>query len=141
MKAMKKNKDYTISSGNIFADLELPDSQDRLTKADLASQINKLIEGKGLTQTAAAQLLGIDQPKISALNTGNLSGFSLERLFRFLNILDQDITIQITPKTHSKKNAYVVVSISKTKKVPARKNPSTQSHTRTIQARKKSKIV
>lgn len=83
---MKKNN-YTISSGNVFADLELPNSQEMLAKAELARQINRLIEKKELTQVAAAKLLEIDQPKISALSKGQLSGFSLERLFRFLNIL------------------------------------------------------
>jgi hypothetical protein len=58
--------------------------------------------------------LGIDQPKVSALHKGKLAGFSLERLFRFLNILGQDITIKITPK-HKTKNPHIEVSIAKTK--------------------------
>ena len=84
---MKKNKDYDISSGNVFADLELSYPEERLAKAELAYQINNLIQKKKLTQIAAAELLDIDQPKISALSTGKLSGFSLEMLSRFLNIL------------------------------------------------------
>ena len=86
---MKKNKDYIISSGNIFEDLGAAHPEERLAKAELAYQINSLIEERELTQKQAAQLLGIDQPKISSLRTGKLSGFSLERLFRFLNILGQ----------------------------------------------------
>lgn len=82
---MKKNKDYEVSSGNVFADLGLPDSGELLAKAELARQINNIITSKKLTQTAAAALLGVDQPKISALSKGKLTGFSLERLFRFLN--------------------------------------------------------
>ena len=89
---MKKKNNYIVSSGNVFSDLELPDSQEMLTKAELARQINHLIEQKKLTQSAAAKLLEIDQPKISALSKGKLSGFSLERLFRFLTILGQPIT-------------------------------------------------
>ncbi len=68
-----------------------------LVKADLAIQINKLIKKRKLNQTDAAKLLGLDQPKISALNRGRLSGFSVERLFKLLSILDQDIEIVIKP--------------------------------------------
>src|SRR5579872_7462928 len=116
---MKKNKDYEIGSGNIFADLGLPNPDELLAKAELAHQINIIIKHKKLTQSAAATLLGIDQPKISALSTGKLSGFSLERLFRFLTILGQDIIINVTPKARSKKIAHVVVNTQKIVKKPA----------------------
>lgn len=80
-----KNNDYEVevSSGNVFSDLGLSNPEERLAKANLAIQINELIKKKKLTQKAAAELLDIDQPKISALSTGRLSGFALERLFRF----------------------------------------------------------
>src|SRR3990172_6212398 len=84
---MNKKKDYTLSTGNIFADLGFADAEERMAKVNLALQINVLIKRKKLTQKQAAELLNIDQPKISALFTGKLSGFSLERLFRFLSIL------------------------------------------------------
>ncbi len=132
---MKKKIDYTISSGNIFADLGFPDSEERLAKTNLAIQINKLIKRKKLTQIQAAELLGIDQPKISALSTGKLSGFSLERLFRFLTILGQDITINITPKARSKKIANVIVSLPKFIKKPVA--PRKNVGVKTIHARKK----
>jgi len=115
---MKKNNDYIIGSGNVFADLGLSNPEERLAKAELARQINNLIKQKSFTQIEAAKLLDIDQPKISALSKGKLSGFSIERLFRFLNILGQNITINITPKTRAKKKAVVVVSFSKPKKKP-----------------------
>ena len=115
---MNKKKDYTISSGNIFADLGFPDAEERMAKINLALQINTLIKRKKLTQKQAAELLDIDQPKISALSTGKLTGFSLERLFRFLTILGQDITINITPKARSKKIAHVIVSTPKIIKKP-----------------------
>jgi len=70
-----------VSSGNIFADLNVQNPEERLAKAELARQINKLIKQRGFTQVAASELLQIDQPKVSALNNGQLSGFSLERLF------------------------------------------------------------
>lgn len=89
LKNMDK-KDFETSSGSVFADLGASNPEERLAKAKLAMQINILIKEKGLSQKAAAELLGIDQPKISALYKGKLAGFSLERLFRFLNILGQD---------------------------------------------------
>ena len=133
---MKKNKDYEVSSGNVFADLGLPDSGELLAKAELARQINNIINSKKLTQTAAATLLGVDQPKISALSKGKLTGFSLERLFRFLNILDQTITIKVSPKIKSRKPNDVIVSVPKLKKIPVKKPPMSMPSLR-IQARKK----
>ncbi|HTM06383.1 MAG TPA: helix-turn-helix transcriptional regulator [Patescibacteria group bacterium] len=115
---MNKKKDYSVSSGNIFADLGFPDAEERMAKTNLAIQINTLIKRKKLTQKQAAELLDIDQPKISALSTGKLAGFSLERLFRFLTILGQDITINITPKSRSKKIAHVIVSTPNVIKKP-----------------------
>ena len=132
---MKKNNDYLVSSGNLFADIGASNAEERFAKLKLAIQINNLIQKKKLTQTAAAELLDIDQPKISALSTGKLSGFSLERLFRFLNILGQDITIKVTPKTRSKPKADVSVSIPK-KIVPIPKQP-TASNAARVQTRKK----
>ncbi len=134
---MKRKNNYTMSSGNIFADLGFPNPEEMLAKAELARQINNLIKQKKLTQIAAAELLGIDQPKISLLGKGRLSGFSLERLFRFLNILDQDIIIKITSKARSKKKADVSVSFPKTKKSPIIKPPSVTSNPLAIQAQKK----
>lgn len=133
---MTKNKKYEISSGNIFADLGLPNPEERLAKAELAYQINSLIQEKELTQTAAAKLLDIDQPKISALSSGKLSGFSLERLFRFLNILDQDITIKISPKKRSRKKSEIIVTVPYIKKSPASGNAPI---TRSVYVRKKAK--
>lgn len=89
--------EITKSSGNVFADLELPNAEEYLVKAELAYQINQVIKEKGFKQIEAAEILGIDQPKISALNRGRLSGFSIERLFKFLVALNQDIEIMIRP--------------------------------------------
>ena len=94
-KRKNKNVDYEVSSGNVFADLGLRNPEVLLIKADLMFEISQAIEAQGLTQTAAAELLGIDQPKISALVRGRLSGFSLERLFRYLNALGKDIEIAV----------------------------------------------
>jgi predicted XRE-type DNA-binding protein len=85
----------TPSSGNAFADLGLPDAEDRLAKAELARQIGAIIRNRRLTQSATADILGVDQPKVSALVNGRLAGFSLERLMHFLTLLGQDVEIVV----------------------------------------------
>jgi len=97
---IRKNEklESTPSSGNVFADLGLPNSGELLVKAELARQINTIIEDRGWTQEQAAEKLGIDQPKVSALSCGRLRGFSVERLIDFLNKLDRDVDIIIKLK-------------------------------------------
>jgi predicted XRE-type DNA-binding protein len=92
----------TRSSGNVFADLKLANADEKLTRVRLAVAINKILEAKGLRQQAAAKLLELNQPKISALVNYQLKGFSVERLLRFLNALDRDVEIVIRPKRRSK---------------------------------------
>lgn len=75
------------SSGNVFADLGLPDADDLLLKAQLASAVADLIREKGLSQRKAAGLLGITQPEVCAIMNGKLRGFSLARLIRSLKAL------------------------------------------------------
>jgi len=89
---------YEKSSGNVYEDLELPDSDERLVKAKLAMRIEIIIEKRNLKQAEAAKILGINQPKVSALINGRLSGFSIERLFHFLNLLNQDVEIIVKNK-------------------------------------------
>jgi predicted XRE-type DNA-binding protein len=98
------------SSGNVFADLGLPQPEDRLAKAELARRISEIIAERGLTQLEAAGLLGIDQPKISALVRGRLGGFSLERLMRFLNLLGRDVQIVVKPKPKRRRQAILSVA-------------------------------
>jgi predicted XRE-type DNA-binding protein len=135
---MKKKIDYEMSSGNVFADLGLPYAEELLIKSDLVYQINNIIKKKKLNQAQAAKLLNIDQPKISALNRGKLSGFSLERLIRFLNILDQEITIKVTPKkkSHKKTNFEISLPVSIKKKPVINRQPIVRDGV-SIQARKK----
>lgn len=83
------------SSGNVFADLKLADPQTLLAKAELVHQIQIIIESAKLTQKQVAQMLGIDQPKISALLRGQTKGFSTDRLMKFLLALGRDIEIRI----------------------------------------------
>jgi predicted XRE-type DNA-binding protein len=92
----------TPSSGNVFADLGLAEPEEELTKAQLASHLRQILKRRRLTQTAAAALMGIDQPKVSALLNGRLANFSSERLMRLLTALGQDVEItrrsNIAPK-------------------------------------------
>ncbi len=85
------------SSGNIFADLALPDAEGLAAKAALVQRIIDVIGARRLTQAQAAALLGVRQPKVSALMRGKLDGFSSDRLFRFLNALGQNVEIVIRP--------------------------------------------
>ena len=109
---MKKKIQYEESSGNVFADLGIENPEEALDKAELARQIGKLIKKKKLTQKQAAEILGIDQPKISALIRGRLRSFSLERLIRFLNELGQDVSIMISPAKSKTERGHTWISES-----------------------------
>jgi predicted XRE-type DNA-binding protein len=91
-------RDYIESSGNVFADLGLPNPEEMLAKAELAIKIAEILRQRRLTQVQAAEVLGVDQPKVSALIRGRLSGFSIERLLRFLLLLGTDVSITIMPR-------------------------------------------
>jgi predicted XRE-type DNA-binding protein len=104
------NRESTPSSGNVFADLNLPRADDLLVKAELAAKIIAEIERRRMTQTRAAATLGVDQPKISALKQGKLSGFSIERLMRFLLLLGRDIEITVKGKPKSRSTARLRVA-------------------------------
>jgi predicted XRE-type DNA-binding protein len=103
-------KDYIVGSGNVFQDLSHPRPAEALAKAELARKIGTLIAKRGLTQAAAAELLKIDQPKISALVRGRLAGFSLDRLVRFLVLLGSDVQIVVKPRTRAMGRARVLVA-------------------------------
>ena len=95
--------EITKSSGNVFADLGLPNPEKHLAKVELAYQINSIIEKRGLKQVEAAKILGIDQPKVSALSCGQLDNFSIERLIGFLNKLDRDVEIVVKKRPTRRK--------------------------------------
>lgn len=96
-------------SGNVFEDLRLPDAAALLAKAELVSRISDIITKRGLTQAQVANLLGVNQPKVSALMGGKLDGFSTDRLFRFLNALGRDIEIAVRPRRRSSKRPAIRV--------------------------------
>mgnify|MGYP006267018115 CR=1 FL=1 len=97
------------SCGNVFADLGYPDAEEALAKSRLAQRIAEIIKEQNLTQVQAAAILGIDQPKISKLIRGQLREFSTDRLFRFLNALNQDVEIVIRAKPESRPKATLSV--------------------------------
>ena len=92
---MSSESSFTESSGNVFADLGLPDAGTRLAKAELARSITTIMQERRLTQREAAGLLGIDQPKVSAITRGRLGDFSLERLLTLVSRLGMDIEITV----------------------------------------------
>lgn len=97
------------STGNVFADIGLPKPAERLAKADLAIRISEAIRARRLTQTQAARVLKIDQPNISGLLRGQLSGFSTERLMDFLTLLGRDVEITVKPTPRSRRQGHLRV--------------------------------
>ncbi len=98
------------SSGNIYADLGLPNPEERQTKAELARQIDAILTERKLTQRAAAAILGIPQPKVSNLLNGRLSGFSVERLMEFLTALNRNVRIIVTPTADAHERGVITVA-------------------------------
>jgi predicted XRE-type DNA-binding protein len=90
---MTKEKDVIRGSGNVFADLRYSNPVEHQTKASLVSQIADIIEERHMTQSDAAEMFGIDQPKISALLNGRFRGFSVYRLMAFITALGRDVEI------------------------------------------------
>ncbi|HAT50259.1 MAG: XRE family transcriptional regulator [Nitrospirae bacterium] len=107
---MSGKTDFQESSGNVFADLGVVNPDEHLAKAQLASRINDIIDALGLTQGEVAKLLGVDQPKVSVLVRGRLAGFSLDRLFGFLNALHYNVQIVIKRKPRPQPAHTFVVS-------------------------------
>jgi predicted XRE-type DNA-binding protein len=97
------------SSGNVFADIGLDEPVERLAKSDLALKIAQIINKRHLSQTQAAQLLGIPQPKVSAILNGQLKGFSLEKLMHLLCALDWDVEVVVKKKPASRKHGRLQV--------------------------------
>jgi predicted XRE-type DNA-binding protein len=109
---MSQPDEVLQSSGNVFADLELDEPEEMLAKAELARRIGNILKRRRLTQAQAATLLGIDQPKVSALLRGKLGGFSTDRLLRFLMALDRDVDIVIKRKPRSRKHGELRVVVT-----------------------------
>lgn len=102
---MRRSNAPARGSGDVFTDLGFADAPERRTKLRLAQAINAILAGRGLTQSAAAALLGVNQPKVSALAHYRLDGFSVERLLGFLTSLGRDIDIVVKPRTRARPRA------------------------------------
>ena len=108
-KKRKADIPVTASSGNVFADLGLAEPEEELTKAQLATHIRQIIKRRRITQRAAAAIMGIDQPKVSALLNGRLTNFSSDRLMRLLNTLGQDVEIVVKAKPRGRGSGRIRV--------------------------------
>jgi len=91
----RKTLEQEPSSVNVFADLGLVEADEHLIKAGLVVKIDRTIRQRRLTQAAAAELMGIDQPKVSAMLAGQFRGYSVERLMRFLVAMGHDVEIVV----------------------------------------------
>ncbi|SRR5712692_8321495 len=107
----KRKVEIPVIAGasNVFADLGFAEPEEELTKAQLASHIRGVIKRRRLTQATAAKLIGVDQPKISALLNGRLANFSSERLMRMLTALGQDVQIVVKAKPRSRTRGRIRV--------------------------------
>ncbi len=104
-----KSIPVTESSGNVFADLGVAEPEEEMTKAQLASHIRHTIKRRRLTQLQAGHLMGLDQPKVSALMNGRLAGFSSDRLMRFLAALGQDVEIVVKARSRRRSRGQIRV--------------------------------
>lgn len=103
---------FESGSGNVFADLGLPDPEEALAKAGLAQAIAETIDRRGLTQDEAAKIMGLDQPKVSAIVRGRLSGFTQDRLTRCVLALGNDVEITIRSRASSAAAGHLAVTLA-----------------------------
>lgn len=109
---MKEPIEVREGSGNVFADLDLPDAEERYAKAAISRLISREIRERGLTQAQAAELLGTTQPKVSAVMRGQLAGFSMDRLFRFLTALGMNVRVEVEPAAPELEQGRLLVSVA-----------------------------
>jgi predicted XRE-type DNA-binding protein len=100
---------YTKSSGNVFADLGLPDAKELAVKSDLVIRIMKIMKSEGLTQTETAKRIGMSQGDLSKVLRGHFRGHSVEKLMIVLTKLGQDVTIGV--RAAKRKTGKVAVEL------------------------------
>ena len=100
-RSAERRERVTRGTGNVFADLGFSDAVERQAKLHLAYALNQVLDGRKLSQADAAKVLGVSQPKVSALRHYKLAGFSVERLMNLLTAVDQDVEIVIRRKPRS----------------------------------------
>ncbi|MCF6285736.1 MAG: helix-turn-helix domain-containing protein [Candidatus Hydrogenedentes bacterium] len=96
---------FTEGSGNIFADLNVPNPELAQLKAEVAREIRRAIERKEITQKEAGKIMGVDKQKVSDITCGRLKSYTLDRLFRFLNALDVDVIVKMRDKPKKRERA------------------------------------
>lgn len=100
----------TRGGSTVYADLGFENPAEELAKAQLAMMLDDVIRERGLTQLAAAKLMGVDQPKVSHILHGHLGGFSTQRLMEFLTALGRDVEIVVRPAPRSRKRGRLQVA-------------------------------
>jgi predicted XRE-type DNA-binding protein len=108
-KSAEGKEPVTRGTRNVFADLGFPDGAERQARLRLAFALNQELEARNISQADAAKVLGVTQPKVSALRRDKLEGFSVERLMNLLTALGQDVEIVIRRKPRSRKAARISV--------------------------------
>jgi predicted XRE-type DNA-binding protein len=101
-----------LGSRNVYADLGYPESESMLVKAQLAAKIAEIVKRRALTQTRTAEILGLTQPKVSAILKGRFRGISEHRLMECLTRLGRDVHIVIKPTPRSRSNGRLTLSIA-----------------------------
>lgn len=112
LESLPNEEGTELGCGNVFADLGLRNAEERLLKANLATHIAQLIKEKGWTQAQTAARTALDQPKVSRLLRGQLSGFSADRLFAVLNRLGHSVEVRISAKERAPEKSHTHVMIS-----------------------------
>jgi predicted XRE-type DNA-binding protein len=106
-RSTQRREPVTRGTGNVFADLGFPDAAERQARLRLAYSVNRALEARKLSEADAANVLGITQPRVSALRHYKLASFSMERLINLLTALDQDVEIVIRRKPRSRRAARI----------------------------------
>jgi len=107
---VKKKVEFERSSGNVFADIGLPNPEEHLIKASLVLKIDRLMKQRSLKQVEAAKLFGVKQPDVSKMLRGEFRQFSVERLLHFLVALGQDVDIVVRPHKGRRDRAQLRVA-------------------------------
>lgn len=110
---MEENETVTYGTTNVFADLGYPDAEEHFAKAQLVYAISSTLKAKNLTQEQAAEMIGLDQPKVSKLLRGHFRGYSSDRLLHILNLLGQDVVITIvSPPLAEQRTGHISVAMA-----------------------------
>ena len=107
---MNERVELEESCGNVFADLDLPDAEELHAKALLSILIEQAMNARGWTQEQAAVVMGTTQPKVSDLVRGKLEGFTIDRLFRYLNALGLNVCISVEPVAEEEEQGHLLVA-------------------------------